>query len=218
VGGLTPYPELLRQIRAESAIPIRCLMRPRGGDFLYMKEEIDMMARQIAALRHAGADGFVIGCLDADGRLDTAAMQPLLDAAHGCGLTLHRCIDVSRDPLQTYRDAAACGIDTVLTSGAAANCVAGQSVLAQLLALRDEIRGPEVLIGAGVNAAVITQLRQTLPGARAFHASCKAEVESGMRFRRDGVPMGLPGLDEWHIQQTAVDAVQLAKAALEETP
>ncbi len=218
VGGLTPYPELLRQIRAESAIPIRCLMRPRGGDFLYMKEEIDMMARQIAALRHAGADGFVIGCLDADGRLDTAAMQPLLDAAHGCGLTLHRCIDVSRDPLQTYRDAAACGIDTVLTSGAAANCVAGQSVLAQLLALRDEMRGPEVLIGAGVNAAVITQLRQTLPGARAFHASCKAEVESGMRFRRDGVPMGLPGLDEWHIQQTAVDAVQLAKAALEETP
>lgn len=218
VGGLTPYPELLRQIRAESAIPIRCLMRPRGGDFLYMKEEIDMMARQIAALRHAGADGFVIGCLDADGRLDTAAMQPLLDAAHGCGLTLHRCIDVSRDPLQTYRDAAACGIDTVLTSGAAANCVAGQSVLAQLLALRDEMRGPEVLIGAGVNAAVITQLRQTLPGARAFHASCKAEVESDMRFRRDGVPMGLPGLDEWHIQQTAVDAVQLAKAALEETP
>ncbi len=215
VGGLTPYPELLRQIRAESAIPVRCLMRPRGGDFLYTKEEIDMMAQQIAALRHAGADGFVIGCLDADGRLDTAAMQPLLDAAHGCGLTLHRCIDVSRDPLQTYRDAAACGIDTVLTSGAAANCVAGQSVLAQLLALRDEMSGPEVLIGAGVNAAVISQLRQALPGTRAFHASCKAEVESGMRFRRAGVPMGLPGLDEWHIQQTAMDAVQLARAALE---
>ena len=216
VGGLTPYLELLRQIRAESAIPIRCLMRPRGGDFLYMKEEIDMMARQIAALRHAGADGFVIGCLDADGRLDTAAMQPLLDAAHGCGLTLHRCIDVSRDPLQTYRDAAACGIDTVLTSGAAANCVAGQSVLAQLLALRDEMSGPEVLIGAGVNAAVITQLRQTLPGARAFHASCKAEVESGMRFRRDGVPMGLPGLDEWHIPVTSQQAVAAAKALLTE--
>ena len=34
VGGLTPYIELLRQIRAESAVPIRCLMRPRAGDFL----------------------------------------------------------------------------------------------------------------------------------------------------------------------------------------
>lgn len=215
VGGLTPYTQLLRQIRAESTIPIRCLMRPRGGDFLYTKDEIQMMTQQITELRQAGADGFVIGCLDAEGDLDKAAMMPLLDAARGCGLTLHRCIDVSRDPLQTYRDAAACGFDTVLTSGAGANCVAGQSVLSQLLALRDEINGPEVLIGAGVNAAVIAQLRQSLHGARAFHASCKVELESGMRYRREGVPMGLPGLDEWHIQQTSEDAVHRAKAALD---
>ena len=214
VGGLTPYTELLRQIRAESDIPVRCLMRPRGGDFLYTKEEIAMMAAQMAELREAGADGFVIGCLDAEGRLDADAMAPLLAAAHGCRLTLHRCIDVSRDPVKTYRDAAALGFDTVLTSGAAANCVAGQSVLAQLLALREEMGGPEVLIGAGVNAAVITRLRQALPGARAFHASCKTELESAMIFRREGVPMGLPGLDEWHIQQTSAEAVREAQTAL----
>ena len=35
-----------------------------------------------------------------------------------------------------------------------------------------------------------------------------------MTFRREGVPMGLPGLDEWHIQQTDVDAVCAAKAAV----
>ena len=217
VGGLTPYAALLKQIRAESTIPIRCLMRPRGGDFLYTKDEIELMATQMAVLREAGADGFVIGCLDADGRLDSTALQPLLAAAEGFGLTLHRCIDVSCDPVQTYRDAAACGFDTVLTSGAAASCVAGQEMLRQLLALQEEIGGPEVLIGAGVNAAVIAQLRRALPGTRAFHASCKAEVESGMRFRRQGVPMGLPGLDEWHIQQTSEQAVRAARTALEES-
>ena len=31
-GGLTPYEMLLRQIKAESDIPVRCLMRPRPGD------------------------------------------------------------------------------------------------------------------------------------------------------------------------------------------
>ncbi len=215
VGGLTPYTALLRQIRAESSLPIRCLMRPRSGDFLYSKEELLLLADQITELRHAGADGFVLGCLTPLGDLDGAAMEPLLTAAQGCGLTLHRCIDVSRDPLQTYRDAAALGFDTVLTSGAAASCQEGLEIIGALLALRDEMNGPEVLIGAGVNARGIAALRSRFPGARAFHASCKTSLPSEMRFRRDGVPMGLPGLDEWHIQQTSLDAVRAARTALE---
>ena len=213
-GGLTPYSELLQQIRAESSIPIRCLMRPRAGDFLYTHEEIGLLVQQMGQLRQQGADGFVIGCLTADGYLDTDATKTLVDAASGAGLTLHRCIDVSRDPVKTYLDAASLGIDTVLTSGCAATCLAGKPVIGELLQLRDTLSGPEVLIGAGVNAGVITTLRKEFPGARAFHASCKTEIESGMRFRREGVPMGLPGLDEWHIQQTCEDAVRQAKAAL----
>ena len=214
-GGLTPYTELLRQIRQESPIPVRCLMRPRPGDFLYTKEEITMMAEQIRQLKHAGADGFVIGCLTPEGDLDTAAMTPLLEACNGSGITLHRCIDVSRDPVQTYLTCRALGIDTVLTSGAAANCTAGMAAIARFLELRDRENGPEVLMGAGVNATVIRQFRELHPGARAFHMSGKTELESAMVFRREGVPMGLPGLDEWHIQQTDPAAVRLARAALD---
>lgn len=214
-GGLTPYTELLRQIRKESDIPIRCLMRPRPGDFLYTKEEIAMMTTQIRELQAAGADGFVIGCLTPMGNLDTAAITPLLDVCGCSGITLHRCIDVSRDPVETYRRAKELGIDTVLTSGGAANCTAGMDTVARLLELRDEIGGPEVLIGAGVNAAVIGQFRSHFPNARAFHMSGKTELESSMVFRREGVPMGLPGLDEWHIQQTDPDAVLLARMALD---
>lgn len=214
-GGLTPYEALLRQIREESDIPIRCLMRPRPGDFLYTQEELELMRQQILSLKAAGADGFVIGCLTPEGDLDTAAMEPLVDACGTSGITLHRCIDVSRDPADTYRKAGAMGIDTVLTSGAAVSCRAGQDTIARLIALRDAENGPEVLIGAGVNANVIRHFRQLLPGSHAFHASCKAELESAMRFRREGVPMGLPGLDEWHIQQTSEDAVRAARAALD---
>ena len=294
VGGLTPYADLLRQIKAEIDLPVRCLMRPRAGDFLYTKEEIDLLCRQIETLRAAGADGFVIGALTPKGTLDLSAMRALLNACGGAPVTLHRCIDVSRNLAETYRAAAALGIDTVLTSGGAASCrdavpqlaellrlrdelygpevLIGAGVnaavidelraalpgavtlhrcidvsrnlaetyraaaalgidtvltsggaascrdavpqLAELLRLRDELYGPEVLIGAGVNAAVIDELRAALPGARAFHASCKTLLESGMTFRREGVPMGLPGLGEWHIQQTDPDAVRAAKAAV----
>ena len=215
VGGLTPYAELLKQIRAESNITIRCLMRPRGGDFLYTEEEIRMMAAQIETLRNLGADGFVLGCLTAEGELDGKAMEPMLEAAKGTGLTLHRCIDVSRAPLKTYLDAKALGIDTVLTSGAAAGSLQGMETIGRLLQLRDECHGPEVLIGAGVNARTIAAFKATYPGARAFHMSGKADVESGMRFRREGVSMGLPGLDEWHVPQTSEQHIRAARMELD---
>ncbi len=211
IGGLTPYSALLEQIRMESDIPVRCLMRPRAGDFLYTKEEILQMAREISVLKAAGANGFVVGCLTADGDLDAEAMKPLLDAADGAGLTLHRCIDVSRDLIATCEAAGNLGIDTVLTSGGAGNCKAGAETIGRLLSLS----GPQVLIGAGVNASVIEFFRSRFPAASAFHMSGKTEIESGMRFRREGIPMGIPGFDEWHIQQTDIRAVRAARAALD---
>ena len=214
VGGLTPYEMLLRQLREETDIPVRCLMRPRGGDFLYEKEDLEMLRRQILQLKAAGADGFVIGCLTPEGDLDKEAMKPLIEACGGSGITLHRCIDVSRDPIATWVQAGELGIDTVLTSGGAGNCLAGMETIGKLLTLHQQLGGPEVLIGAGVKAAVIRKFRETYPQAECFHMSGKCELESGMIFRREGVPMGVPGLDEWHIQQTGEEAVREARSAL----
>jgi copper homeostasis protein len=173
-----------------------------------------MLRQQILQLKKAGADGFVIGCLTAGGDLDKSAMAPLIDACNG-NITLHRCIDVSRDPVQTYLDAKELGLDTVLTSGGASSCLGGKAVIGELHKLRDSLNGPEVLIGAGVKAAVIRQFRAEFPGAHAFHMSGKTEIESGMIFRREGVPMGAPGFDEWHIQQTGMDGVREARIAMD---
>lgn len=208
VGGLSPSPALLNQIKAVSDVPVRCLMRTRGGDFLYTPEEIQQMAMEMELLSQA--DGFVIGCLTPEGDLDKEAMKPLLNAAKGKGLTLHRCIDVSRDLAKTYLDAKELGFDTVLTSGGAGNCLAGMETIRKLLTLD----GPEILIGAGVKATVIEMFLKEVDGAQAFHMSGKMEIESGMRFRREGVPMGLPGMDEWHIAVTSEDAVREAKKVL----
>ncbi len=216
VGGLTPYTALLRQIRRESNIPVRCLIRHRPGDFLYTPDEAELLCMQIAELRQAGADGFVIGCLTPDGNLHKPSMEQLISACADSGITLHRCIDVSADPCRTYLDAMELGIDTVLTSGAAPSCTKGMDVIKQLIALRDLHNGPEVLIGSGVNASVITRFRSEIPSARAFHMSGKKDIQSDMLFRREGIPMGLPGLDEWHTQQTDILSVAAARKALDD--
>lgn len=215
VGGLTPYDELLRAIRQESDIPIRCLMRHRPGDFLYTEEEICLLVSQIRTLQNCGADGFVIGALKKDGTLDEVAMMRLMAACGNTGITLHRCIDVSRDLEETYLTAGRLGVDTVLTSGGQANCLAGMPQIRKLLALQKETGGPEVLIGAGVNAAVIDTFRQVCPESCAFHMSGKENIESGMIFRKENVPMGLPGLPEWVIPCTNEDAVRQAKRAMQ---
>ena len=94
VGGLSPYAELLRQIRAEApSIPVRCLMRPRPGDFLYEPEEIELLCAQMPALRRAGADGFVIGALTPDGELDQPAVRKMMAAA-GAGAAILSAEDV----------------------------------------------------------------------------------------------------------------------------
>ena len=214
VGGLTPYGELLKAIRRESDIPIRCLMRPRPGDFLYTPEERMLIREQILRLKDLGADGFVIGALLPDGTLDEGSMSLWLEACGGLGATLHRCIDVSRDLEETYLTAGRLGVDTVLTSGGRENCLQGMENIGKLLFLRDSTAGPEVLVGAGVNAEVISAFRERLPGVTAFHMSGKKSVPSKMVFRREGVPMGIAGLDEWQIACTDEKTVRGAKETM----
>ena len=133
VGGLSPDTALLEMIREKSSLPVRCLIRPRFGDFLYTEDEIELMARQIINLKAAGASGFVIGCLNPQGELNIKAMEKLISAAGYSGLTLHRCIDVARDGIETATVAARLGIDTILTSGQAASCWEGREFIEKLL-------------------------------------------------------------------------------------
>lgn len=219
VGGLTPDPALLEQIRRETAIPIRCLMRPRFGDFCYSDRELELLQAQIPRLREAGADGFVFGCLTPDGCLDTANLRPLLESAHGLGLTLHRAFDMARDPVEALEAAAQLGFDTVLTSGQAKDCWTGRTCISDLLRLELPI---EIMAGGGVNAEVIHRMTDRMD-LRCFHMSGKAVRGSAMVFRRPGVPMGLPGLDEFSIWQTDEEAVRAAAQCLrqkykEDTP
>ena len=72
-----------------------------------------------------------------------------------------------------------------------------------------------IMAGGGVQADVIRRLRAQYP-LDTFHMSGKITQPSGMTFRREGVPMGLPGLDEFTIWQTSEAQVRAAAAALRE--
>ena len=220
VGGPTPSLTLVPQVKAETGLPVRALLRPRFGDFCYDSYELAQMEQLAAELVEAGADGIVTGVLTPEGALDAGAMQPIYAAARKAAekvgrpgaCTLHRAFDVCADPFAALETARAMGLCTILTSGQAASAPQGAALLRQLTERAG--KDVEILAGAGVSAQNIPVLAAQT-GVRAFHLSGKQVLQSRMIFRREGVPMGLPGFSEFEVWQTSEANIRAARQALD---
>ncbi len=220
VGGTTPSLTLVQQVKAETGLPVRALLRPRFGDFCYDSYELAQMEQLAAELVEAGADGIVTGVLTPEGALDAGAMRPIYAAARkaaekaGCPVacTLHRAFDVCADPFAALETARSMGLCTILTSGQAASAPQGAALLRQLTERAG--KDVEILAGAGVSAQNIPVLAAQT-GVRAFHLSGKQVLQSRMTFRHEGVPMGLPGFSEFEVWQTSEANVRAARQALD---
>ena len=129
LGGLSPDEDLFCMVRERVDIPVRVLLRPRAGDFLYDEDEFELLCCQAARFAGLGADGIVIGMLNPDGTLDAERMSALMTCGDGCGVTLHRAFDVCRDAHEALRTAKELGVDTILTSGQQARCADGAPLL-----------------------------------------------------------------------------------------
>ena len=180
-----------------------------------------MLFRSLAAeLVEAGADGIVTGVLTPEGALDAGAMQPIYAAARKAAekagrpvaCTLHRAFDVCADPFAALETAREMGLCTILTSGQAASAPQGAALLRQLTERAG--KDVEILAGAGVSAQNIPVLAAQT-GVRAFHLSGKQVLQSRMTFRREDVPMGLPGFSEFEVWQTSEANIRAARQALD---
>lgn len=216
IGGISPSLALFEQVKKNCNLPVRVLLRPRFGDFLYSDYEFQIIKREVELFREAGAEGVVIGCLKADGSLHMEQMQELMETAGDMKVTLHRAFDVCADPMQTYKQARELGIDTILTSGQESNGLAGLPLLKKLGEYQMETSGPQIMAGAGMTPDAIKKfLKETK--ITAFHLSAKKIMDSGMRYRKEGVPMGLPAMSEYSIFQTDKEIVAQARQILDES-
>lgn len=186
-GGTTPSFGMIRKARESISIALNVIIRPRGGDFLYSKSELEEMAYDIRIVKELGADGLVFGCLTKEGNVDKAAMSMLMEAAEGLPVTFHRAFDHSADPLQALEDIIDLGCARILTSGCRPTAMQGAPLLARLV----KAAGDRIIImpGCGVNESNIAEIAR-LSGAREFHFSAREPVESGMLFRNPDVAMG----------------------------
>lgn len=69
---------LLHVVKQCVKIPVYVMVRPRGGDFLYSDQEVEVMKKDIELMKTHGADGLVLGALTADGRVDAERCMEFL--------------------------------------------------------------------------------------------------------------------------------------------
>ena len=213
-GGTTPSAgEIVKARQLLTTTRLNVIIRPRGGDFCYSADELDIMAYDIGVARKAGADGVVFGVLNTDGTVNIEAMRRLMDAARGMNVTFHRAFDVCCNPLETLEQIISLGCDHILTSGQEPTAEKGMALLGQL---NGRAAGRIIIMpGCGVNAGNIAHIASAT-GCREFHFSGRSEVASAMRYRNPKVSMsGTDGSDEYSRQLTDPEKIRAAREALE---
>ncbi|QQR38697.1 copper homeostasis protein CutC [Devosia rhizoryzae] len=173
LGGLTPSPGLLT-LAAKAPVPVRAMVRPRPGDFVFGQADIDTMVAEIAAVRAVRLEGVVLGASLPDGRLDVEMLGHLRQAAAGLKATLHRAIDLVPDMAEAVEQAIALGFDTILTSGCKHTALEGIDYIA--LAHRVAAGRITIMAGSGINGSSAPDILARVPLA-ALHGACAEAAE-----------------------------------------
>ena len=107
----------------EHDVTLMAMVRPRGGDFAYSADELQMMDDDIASHARFGVDGIVFGCAR-DGRLDIPATEHLLSTVRArterpLQVTFHMAFDeiLPAEQLGAIDWLAEHGVTRILTHG-----------------------------------------------------------------------------------------------------
>ena len=186
--GLTPPVETFAAIRAAVDIDLRVMVRLADG---FAAGDVDRLVRVAGELRTAGADQFVLGFLDPDGRVDLDAVERVVAELDGCAWTFHRAIDraADRDALRKQL-ADLPGLDTYLTAGSADGVDDGLPTLLRESALDGEPGYEQrVLVGGGLRLDHVPTLLAA--GVDAFHIGGAARPDGWER------PVSATAVGEW---------------------
>lgn len=183
-GGTTPSYGTIKKVRETTQIKVYVLIRPRAGDFLYTREEFEVMKEDIVNCKALGCDGVVIGILDADGNVDIERTKELVNIASPMGVTFHRAFDSCNNGLQALEDIIHCGCERILTSGMKNTALDGRVFLKELV----ERAANRIIImpGSGVNEYNISEL-MIVTKAQEYHTSAKAPIKSMMKYHNPSI-------------------------------
>ncbi len=155
-GGISPLKNDILSARELTTLPIHCIIRPRGGDFVYTKEESVRMCDEIKFCNRSQINGIVIGALTRSNEIDTELCKQFLDVSENMSATFHRAVDDCTDIFRSFETLIRLGFKRVLTSGGKGNALSNCDTLKKL----QKEFGQEIIImpGGGIRAENIDMI------------------------------------------------------------
>jgi len=178
-GGTTPSYAHIKKCREAFNIALFPIIRPRGGDFLYTKDEFEIMKNDIKLCKELGCEGIVIGLLNMDGTIDMTRTSELIELAYPLEVTFHRAFDRCKDPFAALEELIEIGCQRILTSGQRPTVSEGVDLIAELNKKADD--RIIILPGSGVRKDNIKMLAEKT-GCIEFHSSLRGKAKSPMQF------------------------------------
>ncbi len=131
-GGTSNAYGVLKSVLKAVDIPVMCMVRPRGGDFVYTAAEFESMIDDAKICRSLDAYGVVSGILLPDGNVDVERTKILIDCCGNMPFTFHKAFDLCPNPEKALEDIIACGAQRLLTSGQQLTAQDGMDMLNRL--------------------------------------------------------------------------------------
>jgi len=167
LNGLTPDKHLIKQVIANVSIPVKVMIRPRGGNFLYSTDELKTMKNSIMFCKQTGVKGVVFGVLDKTSRLNLDQIQELAEVASPLKVTIHKAIDQTPDPVKSLEALLRIeNVLSVLTSGGALSAYEGHEVIKRMLqTAKGKIK---VIAGGSITKENLADIHHIISG-REYH-------------------------------------------------
>jgi copper homeostasis protein len=132
-GGTTPSYGTIKMVVEKLNIPVFVIIRPRGGDFYYTPEEIEIMKEDIKICKELGVKGVVIGALNRDNTINYDVIKEIIDLAKPMSITFHKAIDELENPVTEVKKLANLGVNRILTSGTKETALEGKNILREMI-------------------------------------------------------------------------------------
>ena len=178
-GGLTPSPQLVRDIVAAVRVPVRVMLRESDGYTVAGEREIERLCNCAHNLSTLPIDGVVLGFVR-DGEIDVDLTQRVLGFVPKLKATFHHAFEETTDRLASIEKLKAIAqLDRILASGGGGDWL--QKI--KRLSNYERAAGPQVniLAGGGLNEEKIRAVREAT-GIREFHVGRAARISG----RADG--------------------------------